>query len=400
MKVKEELSRLMAAPQNQRLANLPGHRLRIGVITEFGRAVWGEEEAAEHGPDHAPGHTADHTPDHTPGHSPDHAPDHAPGHSPDHKAGHVSDHALGHTPDDESGLYEIGSITKTMTGLLLSIGEEKGLWLADSSLSGWDDDPWASGAFARETTLKHLVTHTANLPRVPLNLTATKQDRLNPYANYSDSHLREALAKETPKPKRKHSYSNYSYGLLGWLLARRMGLSLEEALRREIWEPLEMTHTGVNGAAASTAALYPVYNSKGEPVPHWQFQDTTAGAGAVYSSLEDMLAYVSACLGFSHPALRSAIDRCLEPHYEIFPGKGVAVGYAWMRYKEKDGTTTWWHNGGTFGSSSFAAFNREKAAGFVILSNYGTGFLSQLPLIGRRVMNVDKLARQVTAFLF
>lgn len=391
MKVNEELSRLMAAPQNQRLANLPGHRLRIGVITEFGRTVWGDEEAADHAPDRATDHALDQTSDHSPGQTAGYAPDHTPGvHAPDH------------APEQDSGLYEIGSITKTMTGLLLSIGEEKGLWQADSSLSGWDDDPWAAGAFARETTLKHLVTHTANLPRVPLNLTATKQDRLNPYANYTGTHLREALAKETPKPKRKHSYSNYGYGLLGWLLARRMGLSLEEALRREIWEPLDMAHTGINGAAANTGALSPVYNSKGEPVPHWQFQDTTAGAGAVYSSLEDMLSYLSVYLGCSHsdPVLDSAIDRCLEPHYEIFPGKGVAVGYAWMRYKEKDGTATWWHNGGTFGSSSFIAFNREKAAGFVILSNYGTGLLSQLPLVGRRVMNVDKLARQVTALLF
>ncbi|MHA6483497.1 hypothetical protein ACX1C1_16545 [Paenibacillus sp. strain BS8-2] len=71
-----------------------------------------------------------------------------------------------------------------------------------------------------------------------------------------------------------------------------------------------------------------------------------------------------------------------------------------MFYKEKDGSTTHWHNGGTYGSSSFAAFNRDKGKGLVVLSNRGADLLSQIPLVGMRKMNVDKLARKLLDSLY
>lgn len=60
---------------------------------------------------------------------------------------------------------------------------------------------------------------------------------------------------------------------------------------------------------------------------------------------------------------------------------------------EKDGSLTHWHNGGTYGSSSIASFNRAHGVGLIILSNYGTNLLSHLPLLGAGKLNVDKLAK-------
>jgi hypothetical protein len=72
----------------------------------------------------------------------------------------------------------------------------------------------------------------------------------------------------------------------------------------------------------------------------------------------------------------------------------LAVGYSWMFYKEQDGSTTHWHNGGTY-SSSFAAFNRDKGKGLVVLSNRGSDVWSQFPFIGKHKLSVDKLARML-----
>ncbi|PYI56636.1 serine hydrolase [Paenibacillus flagellatus] len=298
-------------------------------------------------------------------------------------------------------VYEIGSITKTMTGLLLASGERDGLWSRSDRLSALVPE-WQGNPFAAGTTLLDLATHTSGLPAVPGNMKAAVTDRLNPYANYGENRLVEAVLSEKAAGNRKHRYSNYGFGLLGWLLARRLGKSLDEALAERVFVPLGMTHTGT-GASPRTSGtlLLPVFHAQGKPVPHWDFHDATGGAGAVRSTMADMMRYADAMLNYSEHALGPAIEQCLREHYAIMPGRGIGIGFAWMRYKEKDGTVTHWHNGGTYGSSSFVAFNREKQSGFVVLSNYGSSAWSQIaPMIGLPTMSVDRLASLLSKKLF
>ncbi|MGC5324218.1 serine hydrolase domain-containing protein [Brevibacillus sp. SYSU BS000544] len=302
-------------------------------------------------------------------------------------------------------LYEIGSITKTIIGLLLAIGEQKGIWSRSNSLSDLFPE-WSSSSFAQQTTLLQLVTHTAGLPEVPANFRDTIVDKLDPYANYSEGHLIEAVLRESPKTKKSHQYSNYGFGILGWLLSKRLGKNLEDALNDEVFKPLGMTDSRIGLIAQMNesngfATPLPVFNAKGKSVPHWHFLDTMAGAGGVCSTITDMLNYIEAHLNLTdEPILRSALAQCHQEHHAIFPDKGIGIGYGWMFYKEKDGSTTHWHNGGTYGSSSFATFNRDKQTGLVILSNNGTDLWSQLPLIGMHKMNVDKLAQMLTTRLY
>ncbi|MCR2806383.1 serine hydrolase domain-containing protein [Paenibacillus soyae] len=343
------ISNIMTQKRVSRFAGLPDHRLSIALLTNEGNRVW----------------------------------------------------TSGNTASDEGGVYEIGSLTKTMTGLLLAIGEQKGLWSRSDTLSDLIPE-WSSSAFAAGTTLLQLVTHTAHLPRIPGNFRDTVTDKMNPYANYSDRHLAEAVLAEQAKPQTpKHLYSNYGFGLLGWALAQKLGMSLREALEQWIFSPLGMTDTQLRALdPSSPAGLVPVYDAKGKPVPHWSFHESTAGAGAVCSTAADMLQYVRANLGQAGESVSSAIEHGQKEHHAIFKSRGIGVGYAWMFYKEKDGSTTHWHNGGTYGSTSFLSFNREQGKGFVILSNYGTDVRSQIPLIGMNRMNVDKLARAFSNRLY
>ncbi|MFC0213595.1 serine hydrolase domain-containing protein [Paenibacillus chartarius] len=343
----EILQEVMALPKVRRWAEAPGHRLSVGIAGASGTAVWPKAALGEE--------------------------------------------------DGMAPLYEIGSITKTMTGLLLAIGEERGMWRRTDRLSELIPE-WAASPFAARTNLLQLVTHTAGLDRMPANFSKTIQDRMNPYASYSEDKLEEAVRSETLRKQGRHQYSNYGFGLLGWILSKRTGLNYPELLHEWVFAPLGMAHTSAKLQTQQTGRLLPVFSGKGRPVPHWEFQDTMAGAGAVRSTLPDMLGYIQAHLhaeGEGHP-MEEPLKECRKEHHLLFAGKGIGVGYAWMFYKEKDGSTTYWHNGGTYGSSSFAAFNPAKRIGFVILSNYGATLWSQLPLLGSRSMNADKLATIVS----
>ncbi|NOU87305.1 serine hydrolase [Paenibacillus sp. LMG 31460] len=306
----------------------------------------------------------------------------------------------GNGVDSSKFLYEIGSITKTMTGLLLAIGEQNGVWSRSDRLSDFVPE-WSSSPFARRTTLLQLATHTSGLPEVPKNMKGTIIDPLNPYANYKDDDLISAVASESLKKSNKHSYSNYGFGLLGWLLSRRLDVSLDEALRDLVFKPLGMTDSAVQLPEVQRNRLLPVFNAKGKPVPHWDFRDTMAGAGAVRSTVSDMLHYMDAHLSDADHPLYAALTECRKSQHDIFPSRGIGIGFGWMFFREKDGSTTHWHNGGTYGSSSFATFNRDKRIGLVILSNNGTDIWSQLaPMIGIRKMSVDTLATLLTKELF
>ncbi|WP_214630158.1 serine hydrolase domain-containing protein [Paenibacillus agaridevorans] len=343
------LDNVMQEKNVDRWSNAPGHRLAIGLIDKAGTRYWRNGQWLT---------------------------------EPD------ADHA--------ESLYEVGSITKTMTGFLLAIGEQEGIWSVDNKLS--DLAPELTGSpFASATTLRQLATHTAGLPRMPGNFRATITDKQNPYASYSDQHITEAVLAEPLKSGNRHAYSNYGFGLLGWILAKRLNMSLSHAFNERLFQPLGMMHTLLRSGAPAPAAggLVPVYNAKGISVPHWDFQDTMAGAGAVCSTVPDMLHYLKTNLHPENTPFPEAIAECQREHYSIFASRGIGVGYSWMFYKEQDGSTTHWHNGGTYGSSSFAAFNRDKGKGLVVLSNRGSDVWSQIPFIGKRKLSVDKLARML-----
>ena len=288
-----------------------------------------------------------------------------------------------------NGIYEIGSITKTLTGLLLAIGEQQGWWKATDSLASFIRE-WEEHPFAKETTLLQLVTHTSGLSRLPQNINKTMTDRMNPYANYSEKDLMEAVTNEKLPRQRKWNYSNYGLGLLGWLLSKRVGKSLDEMMKEWIFTPLNMTNSSI--AIPETISLLPVFKANGQPAKHWEFQDATAGAGAAHSTVSDMLNYLEAHLNDAHQPLQAALEQCRKEAHIMSSKMKTGIGYAWFIQHEKDGSVTYWHNGATDGSCSFALFNREKQLGIVILSNYGFSLLSQfIPL----KMSVDRLAKMV-----
>ena len=279
--------------------------------------------------------------------------------------------------------FEIGSITKTFTGVLLAELVERGVVSLDAPLADLLPAEVDLPADLRSITLAHLATHTAGLPRVPpgmasLGLLLRAVLGLNPYAGYSTDHLLRALAVTDlrSQPGKRSEYSNFGFGLLGWILGREAQTGYANALRELVYGPLglpgiELGPSGETGSRLATG--YRVRQVAG-PVrlglvaQPWDLPEAFEGTGAVRSTLEGMVAYLAANMGRGSHAVDAAIRLAQEERFRVSPDR--AIGLAWVRDRRRDiGQTVIWHNGGTGGFRSFLGFTEDRRFGVVVLAN-------------------------------
>lgn len=243
------------------------------------------------------------------------------------------------TPLTEDSVFEIGSITKTMTALLLADAVIKKEASLEQSIMTWLPDQPSQGS--AQINLKQLATHSSGLPRLPGNMTQILSP--DPYAEYDRDDLLTALAEQRIKPDQQHySYSNYGAGLLGELMAIKYQKDFQSLLSERVFKPLGMNNSYADAALVPTAVKVTGYSGKYE-VPHWHFK-ALAGAGSVNSSIKDLMTYGLAILKADHPELKEAIKLSSRSHYEH---QGLTLGLGWHIRKG-----VLWHNGGTAGFRS------------------------------------------------
>lgn len=267
-------------------------------------------------------------------------------------------------------IFEIGSITKVFTSLLLADMVERGeVALADPIAKYLPASVKVPQRGGRAITFQDLATHTSGLPRLPANL--TPKDPANPYADYSVEQLYQFLStyELTRDIGSKYEYSNFGGGLLGHVLARRAGMDYETLVRTRISVPLEMTSTGITLTPEMKTRLAVGHNASMAAVPNWDLP-TLAGAGALRSTANDMLAFVAANLGYTKSPLAPAMAAMLKVRRPTgSPGLEIALG--WHIFT-RDGNDIIWHNGGTGGYRSFIGYDPKARAGVVVLSNAET----------------------------
>jgi CubicO group peptidase (beta-lactamase class C family) len=263
---------------------------------------------------------------------------------------------------DASTGFEVGSITKAFTGLLLAdmvLRAEVGL-----------DDPverhlppgtrvpsWEGTAI----TLRHLATHTSGLPRLPDNMAPA--DPEDPYADYDAARLTTFLAGHRLRraPGTQYEYSNLGAGLLGWALATRAGMSYEDLLRSRIFRPLGMR----NSTTASDTGMASGHDLMGQPKAPWHL-DVLAGAGAIRSTLDDMLRFAQAAHDTTSGPLARAMALSQRQHFRV--DSITSIGLGWHR-RTVTGRTQAWHNGGTGGFRSMLVADPGLGRAAVVLVN-------------------------------
>jgi serine-type D-Ala-D-Ala carboxypeptidase/endopeptidase len=270
-------------------------------------------------------------------------------------------------PVDENTLFEIGSITKVFTTLVLANLVEQGALKLDDRISTLLPDivkaPTRNG---QEISLLNLATHTSGLPRLPDNFAPA--DMSNPYVDYSVEQLYAFLSSyQLPRDiGSQYEYSNLGAGLLGHLLNLQTGLDYETLVKTQITQPLQMHDTSIQLTTEQQTRFATGHNKLNQPVPYWDLL-TLAGAGALRSTANDLLKFLTANLQLVSSPLNPILQttHAVQSQTET-PGLAIALGWHVLNHYE---TEIIFHDGGTGGFRSFLGFVKQKRFGVVVLSN-------------------------------
>jgi len=288
-------------------------------------------------------------------------------------------------------LFEIGSVTKTFTGLILAQMVERGKVRLDQPVRELLPAGTISKPDGQEISLLDLVTQHSGLPRMPDNFNPA--DPSNPYADYNAAALYQFVAQQgLRKPAdAPFLYSNLGFGLLGQALSNRAGRSYAQLLEQEVTKPLGLEDTVVSLSPQQKSRFIQGHTANYQDARPWDL-DSLAGAGAIRSTADDMLTYLEANL---HPeklalskstsssarTLPDAIKLSHELRNTAMPGMHIA--FAWLQV---DANGSYWHNGGTGGYNSFVFFNPQEDYAAVVLVNRTVGPQGGLAdLIGQHI---------------
>jgi len=268
---------------------------------------------------------------------------------------------------DGNTVFEIGSASKVFTSLLLADMINRGeVALEDPASKYLPKSVTMPTRGGREITLLDLATHTSALPRLPDNLKPA--DAHNPYADYTVDSMYKFLSKckLTRDIGSKYEYSNLGTGLLGHILALHAGTDFETLLSTRIAKPLRMESTSIAFSPDMLKRLATGHDETLTEVKNWDLP-TLAGAGAIRSTVNDMLLFLEANMGKTKSPLAEAMTMQQVTRKPAgSPTMSIALG--WHKVA-KNNEEVIWHNGQTGGYHSFIGFDNKREVGVVVLAN-------------------------------
>ncbi len=255
--------------------------------------------------------------------------------------------------------FEIGSISKTFTAYILtSILIDKKI--SDSAFIGaYLPDSIQQNSSIANIRFVELMNHTAGLPRLPNNMGITFYS-MQPYEYYGEQQLFSYLKTAILAKDGKVSYSNLGAGLAGVLAERISRKSFEQLLKQYITKPFKMSYTQMN-AASNRPKSIGYYNDS--IATYWEMNILKA-AGGIKSDAADMLSYIEYLLKNDQS---DVIQNITTPTATI--NKRLQIAKGWHILSLPNNSSLYWHNGGTYGFSTFCAFQKETGKGIFIAVN-------------------------------
>lgn len=261
-------------------------------------------------------------------------------------------------------VFEIGSITKTFTANLLFQLDEKRIADVNRPVIDYLPEKFSNDSVLRKIILADIASQSSGLPRLPANLDKIKEYTLmQPYEFYNRNHLYSFLAELKKVTPGKYEYSNLGFGLLGTITENATALPFESLLNQYIFQPLKMDNTYIeakkNQADTATGYFY------AKPAAYWRF-DCMAGAGAIKSTASDLLKYLDAHIENNSPSFSAVVSRVTRPVRPV--ASNMQICYGWHTFEDLK-HRVYWHNGGTYGFSTFAAFEPVSKTAVVLAAN-------------------------------
>ncbi|MGL6196203.1 MAG: serine hydrolase domain-containing protein, partial [Thermoguttaceae bacterium] len=300
------------------------------------------------------------------------------------------------TPDEKT-VYEIASITKLFTGVLLADMLERSEVSLDDKLS----DLLPNGVTLPQKgeapiTLLDIATHRSGLPRLAPHFweTANKTPG-DPYTLFTVEKIYDSLAQWKPEvePQNRYEYSNYGYAILGNVIANKFGVTFEDLLRDRVLTPLGMNETQVKLSDELVKRLAQPHDAEHKPCKNWDLAGFAPGGG-LRSTVSDMVRFAAAALGQMElveklnsqrdaEAQTNSLDATesdknkpqleqLKKDFELaqkiqadgMPGRKIGLGWNYNPHRD-----FYWHNGQTGGYFSMLLVDRKHGNAVVILSN-------------------------------
>ena len=292
------------------------------------------------------------------------------------------------TPDGRT-LFEIGSVTKTFTGLLLAEAVARGeVKLDDPIAMHLPADLVIKPHADRVPTLLDFATHRSGFPVQPPYIAATALlagHSKNPYSGYDRKALAATLKNLAPDaPGKKSVYSNLGAGLLGHALANAAKADSFNALVQErVAKPLKLRDTTEGPTGEQRARLAVGHDKDGEPTDPWDFASLEA-CGGLRSTADDLLRYAAANLGDEPTKLTPSLLDAQKPRADEGGQRKTGLFWVTMTLPDRDDRIVW-HNGGTGGFRTMLVLLPEAKTAVVVLCAADRG------------QAIDKLALDIAA---
>ncbi|MEM4379994.1 MAG: serine hydrolase [Thermoplasmatales archaeon] len=264
-------------------------------------------------------------------------------------------------------LFEIGSITKPLAGLILHAMILEGKLSLDDPINKFlPDSVQLPKVNNQEVLLKHLVTHSSCFPRLPDNMKLSIQQLQNPYQSYTNEDLLRFLKKITLSCElgKHQEYSNVGAGLLGYVITHVSQKTFDELVNEYIAKPINSNEIGILGLSPDWATGYNFLGMKQE---NWTFTSAMVAAGGIdanASSMEKLLRILM------HPD-NSILGKAIIASKNTKINGVQELGTFWVKQSINNKTIIW-HNGQTGGFSAFIGWVEEDGMGVFVLSNNST----------------------------
>lgn len=271
--------------------------------------------------------------------------------------------------------YEIGSVTKTFTAMLISKAIEEGKISLDDNISNY-----LKLENIYYPTIKKIITHTSGFKPYYLSFQKIKNYFVGGNDFYNIS--KEQLLEELNKTKLEDQYYNFNYSNFG---ISTLGLVLEKVYNRNYDKMLKEFFKELNMNNTSVAT------SQGNLVGYWKWNkdDGYIPTGAIISNIEDMSKYLEILITSDESYIIKTQEPLTDVNavneiYKLFDVNIDKVGMTWMIDNKNN---IIWHNGSTTNFNSYIGYNKEKKVGVVILSNIAAKNDVNMTLIGNKILH-------------
>jgi len=265
----------------------------------------------------------------------------------------------------ENTIYEIGSVTKTFTGILLANAVLQGKVKLEDDIRKYLGEHYHNLEYkGNPIRLVHLSNHTSGLPSQP-KLPGSGVDPFSPSVHFSKKMLRTILSHIVldTLPGTRRQYSNFAVGLLGIILEKVYKMNYEELLKKYIFEPYAMKQTRIGLSGMDSKTFAQGYDLEGSPTSYWR-NKIAEPDGGIRSTAHDMLLYMQEQLNKKDSAAWLS-------HQLTYGSAKQGTGLNWGIYTTKKGYLRWSHDGGTDGFTSLCLIYPELNCGIILLTNYG-----------------------------